>query len=310
MLTSFLEGESNMKPFVILVLLIFTLFANPAQSEPYLTEGQKLLNAELERRKAVEVAKKKASQQSTKTNTVRLHSRVVKIDPRSSYRSTARLSGSSKVSSVSNIAYMSFVTSNPKPQTQSLQSIFNNADWGTPTYSNRSVGQSRQVTTAKSNRPVWQSRKVTTTNSRRIVRQSRQVNTTAKSSRPFRKSRKVATTAKKINWSGFFKGLGQVAEAFNSGMNQTNPQFTPYIPQPTNFTPQRTNQIIRTMSVGNHKINVGGNQEIHTWDIGNQTFGTSGGKKVKMYNYGNFSHGTIGGQKVRCHMAGNIKFCK
>ena len=287
-----------MKTLVTLVLLAFALFSITVHGDTYLTEAQK--EHLLEKSRALGLATERgyaqnANPQREKTSTVKQQSKTVK-------------SRQPKYLGVSNY---------PRTQTQSLQSIFNNADWGTPTYSNRSVQQSRKVApTTNSNRSVQYDQRLANTAKRRnLDRQSRQIatittTTTTKSNRSVQQSRKVSKTTKKFNWSGFFKGLGQVAEAINSGMNQTNTQLNSYIPQPGNFSPQGNSQIINTMKVGNHTLNVGGDQEIHTWDVGNQTFGTSGGKKVKMHNFGNFSTGTIGDQKVRCHMAGNIKFCK
>lgn len=274
---------------IFLVLTAIPFFAGPVQSEPYLTKEQKELL--LKDSRELELSKGKALAQNTSEQ--REHNNAIrqKDDPVKP-RQTGPI-------------YLG-VTSAYHARTQSLQSIFNNADWGTPTYSdrsvnNRSVKPTRQIASTASGKRSFNSR---------VVKPTRQFASTASGKRSVSRIRQTANKAKKFNWSNFFKGLGQVAEAISSGMNQTTPQFNPYIPQPGNFSPQGNNQIINTMKVGNHTLNVGGDQEIHTWDVGNQTFGTFGGKKVKMHNFGNFSTGTIGDQKVRCHMAGNIKFCK
>jgi len=266
----------TMKSLVVLILLAFTLFANPVQGGKYLTEAQKELL--LEKSRALGLSKEKANAQ----NAIEW-SELVKFLLKTPMSSSAIVYNPiSHTSSVVNIA---------RSQTQSLQSIFKNTHYGTPAYSNRPVNQSQQGATK------------------------------AYSSRPVKQSRQVATKASRSKWSSFFKNLSVVASAINSGMNQTNSQFKPYIQQPNNQSfgaysngnktyGSSGNQIIHTMSVGNQTINVGGNHELRTWDVGNQTFGTFDSKEVKMYNFGNFSHGTIGGQKVRCHKAGELKFCK
>ena len=126
-----------MKPIVILVLLAFALLANPARSESHLTEKQKTLQAELERREAVEVSKKKAlankeSQQNTKSNTVKLYRRM----PQYYSRSDSTYVG---VISKNKSADTSLASSNPS--IQSFQSLLKNTDWGSPTYSIRTIRQ-------------------------------------------------------------------------------------------------------------------------------------------------------------------------
>jgi hypothetical protein len=270
-------GNQTMRTFVTLVFLAFTLFAIPVQGDKYLTEAQKELLLEQSRTLGLDKEKEhaqNASEQSDQTNFVKQQSRPVKSRP-TAPKSFGVINNHSTPHTPS-------VVNNTRTQTQSLQPKFRNTGRSYPTYGNRPVKQSRQVAKTA---PNYQS-----------IKRSRQVSKTAR---------------KKTNWSGFFKNLSRVASAINSGLNQTNTQFKPYIQQPNNqsYNPQRTNQIINTMSVGNQTINVGGNHELRTWDVGNQTFGTFDSKEVKMYNFGDFSHGTIGGQKVRCHKAGELKFC-
>ena len=292
-----------MKPLVILILLAFTLIVIPVQGDQYLTESQKELLLK-ESRALGSAAKQghaqntsKQSEQSEQTNIVKQQSR-----PEKSRRTTSRYLG---VITKNPASHTSSVVNGVRTQTQGLQSVVHNTGGVSPDNSNLSVQQDQRLAnTAKRRNSDRQSQQVATITTKTTT------NYTNNSNRSVQQSRKVAKTKKKFNWSSFFKGLGQVAEAINSGMNQTNPQFNPYISQPGNFSPRGNSQIINTMKVGNHTLNVGGDQEIHTWDIGNQTFGISGGKKVKMHNFDNFSTGTIGDQKVRCHMAGNIKFCK
>ena len=204
---------------IFLVLTALTFFASPVQSEPYLTEEQKELL--LKDSRELELSKGKALAQNTSGQ--RDQNKVIKQqnDPVKPHQTGPIYLG---------------VTSTYNARTQSLQSIFNNANWGTPTYSNHSVQQSRKVApTTNSNRSVQQDQRLANTAKRRNSdRQSQQVatittktttNYTNNSNRSVQQSRKVAKTKKKFNWSVFFKGLGQVAEAINSGMNQANSQY-------------------------------------------------------------------------------------
>jgi hypothetical protein len=236
-----------MNPLVILILLAFTLFAIPVQGDKYLTEAQKELL--LKESRALESATKEghaqnASKQNEQTNIVKQQSR-----PEKSRKTNSRYLG---VISNHPTSHTSSVVNSVRTQKQDLQSVGNNADGGDLTNSTRFVQQDQRLAnTAKRRNPDRQSRQVatitittTTTNSTRSVqkdqrlantakrrnpdRQSRQVTTTTtttNSNRSVQQGPKVAKTKEKFNWSGFFKGLGQVAEAINSGMNQTNSQY-------------------------------------------------------------------------------------
>ena len=218
-----------MKHFFIFVFLVFALLTFPVHGGQYLTEAQKKLL--LEKGRMLGSATEKEHAQNT--------------NPQREITSTVNQQSKSVKSRQTGPKYLGVLNYSARTQTQSLQSFFNNADWGTPSYSNRSVQESRQVaTTPISHRPVTQSRLVTTTaNSKRSAPQDQRLATTAKrrnsvkpsrqvtttittnNNRSVQQSRQVAKTKKKFNWSGFFKGLGQVAEAINSGMNQANSQY-------------------------------------------------------------------------------------
>ena len=303
MLTGWHLSGFTMKTLVTLVFLVFTVLAIPVQGGQFLTEAQKELLLEKSRALGLVTENEhtqNAGPQREKTNIVKNRSKTVK-------------------SSQSGPIYLGYINHSTRPKTQSLQSIFINADWGTPTSSNRPVKESQQfVNTATSHRPVTRSRQVTNSISNRPVKQEHRLATTANGISYDKQSRQITRSARKAKWSNFFKNVLLVASEIGRGMSQTNSQFTPYIPQlntpyipqPDYFTPLRTNHIIHTMSIGNQNINVGGSHELRTWNVGNQTFGTFDGMDVKMHNFGNFSHGTIGGQKARCWQAGELTFCK
>lgn len=299
-----------MRRFGILVLLVFASIAIPVQGGQYLTEAQKELM--LEKSRALGAVSKKEHAQTVGNQNNQSTSTKQQSSPTKSRRTTSRYLGVVNKHPTERTAT---IAKTSQTESQSIQSLFKTADWGTPNYSDRSVQESRKV--------------ATTTNSNRYIQQDQRLAITAKKRGHDKRSQPVArTNKKKFNWSGLFNGLSQIAGAINQGLNRTNTRSTPYIPQPTNFTQQGNNQTIRTMSVGNQVLNVGGthrvraynvgnhtfgtvgDQRIHTYGVGNQTFGTFGNKDVRMYNYGNFSHGTVGGQKVRCHTAGNLQFCK
>ena len=189
------------------------------QSEPYLTDGQKEVLLENSRELGLSRERALGQNANEQTSVVKKHR-----------ARTPRQTGPIYLgwNTTHPTSHKSTLVKNTRVQTQSLQSIFKNADWGTPSYSNRSVQQSRKVApTANSNLTARQNQQLATTAKRRnSVEPSRQVTTTitTNNNRSVQQSRQVAKTKKKINWSGFFKGLGQVAEAINSGLNQTNSQ--------------------------------------------------------------------------------------
>jgi hypothetical protein len=235
-----------MKALITMVFLAFTLFAIPVQGGKYLTEAQKELL--LGKSRALGPASEKehaqnASKQSEQTNIVKQQSKPVKSrQTHSRYLGVINNHSTSSTSTAANSS---------RTQTQSFQSVFKNADWGTPTYSNRSVQQVRQVAT-----PTY---------SNRSVQQGRQ----------------VAKTKKKFNWSGFFKGLGQVAEAINSGMNQTNSQ--------QQAQQQLFQQQLRQIQQNNNAFKQQNNAMLNQW--GN--YGTSKGYTPQKFYTPNACFGAI-----------------
>jgi len=268
-----------MKHFFIFVLLVFALLTFPVQGDQYLTEARKELLL-VKSRALAQTSKKEqaqnASKRSEQTNIVEQQSRPVKSrQTHSRYLGVINSPSTSRTSTAANSS---------RTQTQSFQSTFKNADWGTPSYS-RSVQQSRKVApTANSNLSARQDQRLATTAKRRnSVKPSRQVTTTitTNNNRSVQQSRQVAKTKKKFNWSGFFKGLGQVAEAINSGMNQTNSQ--------QQAQQQLFQQQLRQVQQNNNALMQQNNAMLNQWG----TFGASTGYAPQQIYTPNACLGTI-----------------
>jgi len=192
-----------MKPFVVLISLTIALLALPVQGAQYLTEAEKELLLEKSRalgRTSKSEQAQNESKQSAQTNTTEPQNRPVK-----SRKTNSRYLG---VINKHQTSPTSTGANNPRTQTQSFQSAFKNADWGTATDNNRSVQQSGKVDT--------------TANSNRSAQQDQRLAATAKSRHPVKQNRQVTTSTKKPKWKNFFKKLGQVAGEIARGLNQSN----------------------------------------------------------------------------------------
>ena len=148
-----MSAVNEMRLLVIIVFLALTLFAIPVHGEPYVSVRDQKLQAELDRRK--EVARKKAlanesSRQTAKEPPVRLQSRIggynSRENPNTHSSNYSRKRTKHQVVVLNNPPESnSRITDSRSTQPQSLQSQFMNADWGTPSYSGRSIRPQRHV---------------------------------------------------------------------------------------------------------------------------------------------------------------------
>jgi hypothetical protein len=258
-----------MKHLVILSIWLLSIFGTSLQASQYLTESQKKLllqNSALLGQVKEQVNAQSENESNQQIKAISQQSAPLEVPETNpgyfggpSYRPTS---------------HRVFVYRIPQPQTQSLHLMISNMDWGTPSYSNRTVQQNQRLAT-RSDRIAWSN---------------------------FFSN--VSLVADQVN-----SGLNQANSQSHSYIQQP---YAPSISAFSNGNPaieSSNNQIHNTYNVGSHTFGVGGSRDVHTYDVGNQTHGYMGDQQIRKVNFEGMSLMTTGEHRLVCRQAGGMKIC-